>query len=377
VRWILRGTAGATAIAVGLIVLAVIALFGGAGDCGSGVTPPSATTQTAGQIVRYFQSQGLAPFAAAGVVGNLEQESSLNPQEAGGGLAQWQGSRYGAMVAWAVGQGLDPTSTAGQLAYIAYDLKVNYAGLLAELDTAPDPGSAAADFEDVYELCNPAKCNDSARRQYAILALAAAASTTVSVSLPLGASACAASPANGAGYANPYAHTQNVRANRIDMGNDTYGTGEIDSFAQARITFAQTGIGGGWTCATQINGAVVYELLDGAYAGKFIYLAEDVIPTVRAGQIVAAGQQIATFPPNGCDEMGWEDPAAGAAGSSVLPLAETLPGFPGGPGSDQSPQALACGDSIARLLQTVGGPASHRSGAGANVTPAPMPGGYP
>jgi hypothetical protein len=377
VRSIVRGTAGAAALAVGLMVLAVVALFGSGANCGSGVTPPSATTQTAGQIVRYLESQGLAPFAAAGVVGNLEQESSLNPQQPGGGLAQWQGSRYPAMVAWAISQGLDPTSIAGQLAYIAYDLKVNYAGLLAQLDTAPDPGSAAADFEDVYELCNPAKCNDPARRQYAVLALTAAASTTVPVSLPLGASACAASPANGAGYANPYAHTQTVRANRIDMGNDTDGTGEIDSFAQARITFAQTGIGGGWTCATQVNGGVVYELLNGAYAGKFIYLAEDVIPTVHAGQILAAGQQIADFPANGCDEMGWEDPGAGAAGSGVLPLAETLPGFPGGPGSDQSPQALACGDSIARLLQSVGGPASYRSGAGVSVTAAPMPGGYP
>ena len=74
--------------------------------------------------------------------------------------------------------------------------------------------------------------------------------------------------------------------------------------------------------------------------------------------------------------MGWEDPSAGAAGSGVVPLAETLPGFPP-VGGDQSPQALACGDSMARFLQSVGGPASVRMGAGAGVTAAPMPGGYP
>jgi hypothetical protein len=70
--------------------------------------------------------------------------------------------------------------------------------------------------------------------------------------------------------------------------------------------------------------------------------------------------------------MGWEDPAAGDASAGVMPLAETLLGFNG----DQSPQALGCGDSIARLLQSVGGRASVRRGAGVGVAPAPMPGGY-
>ena len=194
-----------------------------------------------------------------------------------------------------------------------------------------------------------------------------------------GAAACAATPlANGAGYVNPYAGDPTARANRIDMGDDTDAGagGTIAVFGNARITFAQTGIGGGWTCATQINGGVVYELLDGAYAGDYVYLAEDITPLVHAGQTVPAGQPIAQFPPGGCDEMGWEDPSAGAAGSGVMPLAETLPGFPP-VGGDQSPQALACGDSMARFLQSVGAPASVRMGAGAGVTAAPMPGGYP
>jgi hypothetical protein len=369
------------------LVLVAGAISGGGGSC-SPVTAPGPETQTAGQIVRYLESQGISPTASAGVVGNLEQESSLNPQDPGGGLAQWINSpgsdRYTAMVLWVTSQGLDPGSMAGQLAYLVYDLSVNYAGLLAEMEAAPDPGTAATDFESVYEVCQGvlgpgvvapgSPCNDAARRQYAVAALAASGSTTVRVSLSLGATACAATPViDAAGYANPYAHTQNVRANRVDMGDDTDGTGEIDSFGQAKITFAETGIGGGWTCATSVNGGVVYELLDGAYAGRFVYVAEDVIPTVHAGQIVAAGQQIATFPPNGCDEMGWEAPGVGAAGSGVVPVAETLPGFSG----VQGPQALACGDSMARFLQSVGGPASVRMGAGAGVTAAAMPPGYP
>ncbi len=391
-RWISRCAIGTCVLALAIVILATVALFGGGGSCPSGVNVPSQATHTPGEVVRYLESQGFGPFAAAGVTGNLMQESTpaINPLEAGGGIAQWLGSRYTAMVSWVTAQGLDPNSLQGQLAFLAYDVRVNYTALLAEMNTAPDPGTATSDFESVYEVCQGvlgptmilrgSLCNDPARRAYAVQALAAAGSTTVPVSLSLGgAAACAATPlANGAGYVNPYAGDPTAHANRIDMGDDTDAGagGTISAFGNARITFAQTGIGGGWTCATQINGGVVYELLDGAYAGDYVYLAEDITPLVHAGQTVPAGQPIAQFPPGGCDEMGWEDPSAGAAGSGVVPLAVTLPGFPP-VGGDQSPQALACGDSMARFLQSVGAPASVRMGAGAGVTAAPTPGGYP
>jgi len=392
VRWILRCAIGTFVLALGIVILAAVALFGGGGGCPSGVNAPSQGTHTPGEVVRYLESEGFGPFAAAGVTGNLMQESTpaINPLEPGGGIAQWLGSRYTAMVSWVTGQGLEPNSLPGQLAFLAYDVRVNYSALLAEMNAAPDPGTAASDFESVYEVCHGvlgpgliaagSLCNDPARRAYAVQALAAAGSATVPVSLSLdGASACAATPlANGAGYVNPYAGDPTARANRIDMGDDTDAGagGTISTFGSARITFAQAGIGGGWICATQINGGVVYELLDGAYAGDYVYLAEDVTPLVHAGETVPAGQPIAQFPPGGCDEMGWEDPSAGAAGSGVVPLAETLPGFPPA-GGDQSPQALACGDSMTRLVQSVGGPASVRMGAGVGVTATPMPGGYP
>ena len=116
---------------------------------------PSQATRTPGEVVRYLESQAFGPFAAAGVTGNLMQESTpaINPLEAGGGIAQWLGSRYTAMVSWVTGQGLDPNSLQGQLAFLAYDVRVNYTALLAEMNTAPDPGTAASDFESVYEVC--------------------------------------------------------------------------------------------------------------------------------------------------------------------------------------------------------------------------------
>lgn len=80
------------------------------------------------------------------------------------------------------------------------------------------------------------------------------------------------------------------------MDVDTDGQREINALGNAKITFAQVGVGGGWVCATGINGAVVYELLDGLVRRQVRVCAEDVTPTVHADQVVAAGQEIGTFP---------------------------------------------------------------------------------
>ena len=92
------------------------------GGCGSSsldgpITPPSPGALSAGQMVRWFETQGDSANASAGIVGNLEQESQLNPAEGGGGLAQWKPGRYGQMVTYAASVGLSPTSDQGQLTY--------------------------------------------------------------------------------------------------------------------------------------------------------------------------------------------------------------------------------------------------------------------
>ena len=84
-------------IAVGLAVFVValplgilLLLMPAEENCGasSGASPsaPPPGTQTAGQVVRYLESQGFSPFGAAGIEGNLQQESGLNPAETGGGV---------------------------------------------------------------------------------------------------------------------------------------------------------------------------------------------------------------------------------------------------------------------------------------------------
>jgi hypothetical protein len=87
-------------------------------------------------------------------------------------------------------------------------------------------------------------------------------------------------------YANPFAHTTNLVPRRFDMGVEYDGQGEIDALGNARITFAGTAIGGGWTCNTAENGGIVYQLTDGPDHGRYIYLTEDIIPNVTTGQHV-------------------------------------------------------------------------------------------
>jgi Transglycosylase SLT domain len=173
-----------------------------------------------------------------------------------------------------------------------------------------------------------------------------AAGGQVFISYPAGS---CAQPIGAGGYANPFAHSHALTTERIDMGVDYSGSGEIDAIGNARVTFAHTGIGGGWVCSTPENGGVVYQLTDGQYHGAYIYVTEDVIPTVQQGQQVSAGQHIATFTsPHGCLEIGF------ANGPSPAPLAAAL-GQQAGSG-DAGDNRTYCGQQMSDLLAAAGAP---------------------
>ena len=98
-------------------------------------------------------------------------------------------------------------------------------------------------------------------------------------------------------YVNPLSQVSGLGPYRIDMGVDYSGSGPLLALGDAKITFASNHDDGppscwGITCWPG-GGAVVYRLLNGPFAGKYVYYAERVTVTVRAGQTVKAGQQIA------------------------------------------------------------------------------------
>jgi hypothetical protein len=131
----------------------------------------------------FFISKGLKNYQAAGIVGNLIQESSVNPNsiEYGGGpgrgIAQWSvGGRWDSshndnMVWYASQHGLSPWSLTAQLDFIWYELTTFGGYGLAKLEAATNVSAATIAFQDLFEICG--KCIQSTRIGYAQQVLAA------------------------------------------------------------------------------------------------------------------------------------------------------------------------------------------------------------
>jgi hypothetical protein len=125
----------------------------------------------------YFKSKGLSNFQAAAIVGNLIQESSVEPgavQYGGGpgrGIAQWSvGGRWDHdsgdnMVWYAEKHGLNRWALEAQLDFVWYELtSVGGYGYTALKDSS-NITSATIDFQDDFEGCG--ECDQSKRVSYA------------------------------------------------------------------------------------------------------------------------------------------------------------------------------------------------------------------
>jgi hypothetical protein len=112
-------------------------------------------------------------------------------------------------------------------------------------------------------------------------------------------------------YVNPLRVVANLRASRIDMGVDYSGRGPILALGRAKIVLASDRLAGpescwGKTCVPPPGDMIVYRLLDGPFAGKFVYVVENITVKVKAGQTVRPGATIAILhdaSPN--LEIGW------------------------------------------------------------------------
>jgi Phage tail lysozyme len=239
------------ALAIVLPLLAVVVLLAAAqAQCGDGtptanVTAPGADPRTEAQFVEYFESQGIPADAAAGIVGNLYQESGLNPIEPGYGLAQWNASWWALASAWISAQRQNPDTAAGQLIYIAANLNQDvdgqefYPGLKSDMDSASSPQEAAIRWMNDYEQCQGAGmpgtlsfdpaglCMGEQRERYAVQALRAAGGVSSSgadvfLSLQPGGVCNASYPLSGSirGYTNPFEKTTGLVWERTDQGVD-------------------------------------------------------------------------------------------------------------------------------------------------------------
>jgi hypothetical protein len=120
------------------------------------------------QIWSDLKSLGLNDSAAAGVMGNMMQESSMNPSEAGGGLMQWINGRWDALVSYARSRGVDPNSVTAQVGYFGQELSAGNEGItLQSLNAAGSPQAAALLVSTKFERPDPRKANNAHRESAA------------------------------------------------------------------------------------------------------------------------------------------------------------------------------------------------------------------
>jgi murein DD-endopeptidase MepM/ murein hydrolase activator NlpD len=165
-----------------------------------------------------------------------------------------------------------------------------------------------------------------------------------------------------ADYLNPLRSVSGLVPERIDEGVDFGGSGPVYALGDAVITNASNSYSTGWPG----GGWITYQLIDGPDAGLTVYLAEDVTPTVQAGQHVTPQTVIANMF-NGGDgiETGW-------AQASGLNAEAADPGAGGIGGSGPFPTMV--GLNFDQLLQALGAPAAPNSaGPGYGVLPANYP----
>jgi CSLREA domain-containing protein len=172
-------------------------------------------------------------------------------------------------------------------------------------------------------------------------------------------------------YVNPLARVTALMPRRIDLGVDYGGYGPLLAIGRGRVTFASNTDSGPSSCwaisCWPGGGIVVYQFLEGPYAGKYTYVAEHITVNVHAGQIVSPGQRIATLYLNyPWSEWGW----AAGPGPEAMAMADghychTCP--------DVGDWSTAEGRNMNHLLVGLGAP----SGLFQPIPNQSMPPGWP
>lgn len=172
-------------------------------------------------------------------------------------------------------------------------------------------------------------------------------------------------------YVNPLREVANLQPSRIDMGVDYSGAGPILALGRAKVIVASDKLAGpescwGRTCVPPPGDMIVYRLLDGPFAGEYVYVCEHITISVKAGQTVSAGDKIATLHQGSPNlELGW----ASGHGIQTLAVARGHQGRGIDPGGWSSIE----GRNFDSLLVWLGAPAGY-------ITTAPnqqMPPGWP
>jgi hypothetical protein len=162
-------------------------------------------------------------------------------------------------------------------------------------------------------------------------------------------------------YRNPLRAVSGLIMERVDQGVDFGGAGPVYALGDAVITNA-TADNAGWPG----GGWITYQLTNGPDKGLTVYLAEDVTPTVQAGQTVTSSTVIANMFNGGAGiETGWAT-SDGSTAESQTPEAGGING--------NGPFPTVVGLNFEAVLESLGVPAApNASEPGNGLLPTGIP----
>ena len=327
------------------------------------------------QAFNFFVSQGLAPYQSAGIVGNMEAESGVQPERLqntasgvqtpasavdpngglGWGLVQW--TPPGKFITPTLAANLDPNQLSVQLTFLWQELQptgsVPAAGTALRQST--DVDSAANAFLTQFE--KPAGVDDpttlasieGVRDPMAEQVLAQYGNGAPSGASSTNSSGCPSSiVTSSGGYQNPFHDMTNVEQSRIDEGVDyvaapgtsvgVYAIGNgVVTIATSSSSFFTTSAGNAdW---------ITYQLTDGPAMGDYIYVSEgcDHI-SVTVGSVITPNTLLCDMEPDSI-ETGWASSA-----SVQTPAASSV---------YQEGYETAYGVNFNQLLVSLGAPPGH------------------
>jgi len=117
---------------------------------GGGAATPVTGNSNSEKAWNFFAGKGMSAGAIAGIMGNLQQESQIDPTAPNGGLAQWLGPRRKDLNNYAKQTGGDVNSMETQLNFLWKELESGQYGSIDELNKL-NPTEAAKYFEKHYE----------------------------------------------------------------------------------------------------------------------------------------------------------------------------------------------------------------------------------
>lgn len=126
------------------------------------MVPSFAATSNKDKVYTALVKNGLSSAAACGVMANIEKESNFNPSAGSTsgayGLCQWTGSRRSNLFSYCNRNGYSSSSVEGQVAFLMYELRNSYSGVLNSLKSVANNADGAynAGYRFCYDFERPA-----------------------------------------------------------------------------------------------------------------------------------------------------------------------------------------------------------------------------